>query len=36
LFTLQITRGNDTTHWLSDKLYQHRLPPPLNAQSATR
>ena len=36
LSTLPIARGDDTTHWLSDKSYRHRLPPPLNAQSATR
>ena len=36
LFMLPIARGDDTTHWLSDKLYRHRLPPPLNAQSDTR
>ena len=26
---LPIARGDDTTHWLSDKLYPHQLPPPL-------
>ena len=36
LSTPPIARGDDTTHWLSDKSYQHQLPPPLNAQSATR
>ena len=36
LSTLPIARGDDTTHWLSDKSYRHRLPPPLNAQSDTR
>ncbi len=36
LFMLPIARGNNTTHWLSDKSYQHWLPPPLNAQSAPR
>ena len=36
LSTLPTARGSDTTHWLSDKSYRHRLPPPLNAQSDTR
>ncbi len=35
LFMLPITRVNDT-HWLSDKLWRHQLPPILKAQSTTR